>query len=422
MSSVYTFNVTVFRDSLSTPWGFRLEGGSEFQAPLVVQRVFQGSPVAGDLQRGDIILAINNRDTTHISHQEANDLIKNGGGSISFTIKRGIPYPDGSGHSHAPHSHPTHAPNFYEPPPQPTPIAAPKTHHHSYASSNTHEFNPFNMNPEPYHLSGNEFNLNYLRNRVIEKPKEPKPILSQTGSPYIPGCTGMSYQTSNSRLYKPHRTAPLFSSAPALPSSHALAPSNRSAIVPQAAPPTVPPPYAEKEMISKIQTNLLLSASKHQHQHHQHHQHQQHHQHHHQQEQQYPHHYEQVATRQQPISAPHVHHPVPLPKSSHMNVPYDCHYVTPYNRDYEEYMAMKKNLFSGHQPSEAAVSQSQKVIYTQHQASDNSVATSQNQQPKLVNNQYNSPIGLYSKGSLSEEISKQTSTGLKDNSIASTEF
>ena len=92
-----------------------------------------------------------------------------------------------------------------------------------------------------------------------------------------------------------------------------------------------------------------------------------------------------------------------------MNVPYDCHFVTPYNRDYEEYMAMKKNLFSGHQhqATEAAVSPSQKVIYTQHQALDNSVGTSHNEQPKLVNNQYNSPIGLYSKGSLNEEISKQ---------------
>ncbi len=31
--------ITLYRDSLSTPWGFRLEGGRDFKAPLTVQRV-----------------------------------------------------------------------------------------------------------------------------------------------------------------------------------------------------------------------------------------------------------------------------------------------------------------------------------------------------------------------------------------------
>lgn len=33
------FQVTLQRDSLNTPWGFRLEGGKDFHAPLTIQRV-----------------------------------------------------------------------------------------------------------------------------------------------------------------------------------------------------------------------------------------------------------------------------------------------------------------------------------------------------------------------------------------------
>ncbi len=39
MSAFYDYNVTLYRDSLSTPWGFRLEGGRDFHAPLTIQRV-----------------------------------------------------------------------------------------------------------------------------------------------------------------------------------------------------------------------------------------------------------------------------------------------------------------------------------------------------------------------------------------------
>lgn len=32
-------NVEVFRDGLRTPWGFRLQGGVDYECPLTVQRV-----------------------------------------------------------------------------------------------------------------------------------------------------------------------------------------------------------------------------------------------------------------------------------------------------------------------------------------------------------------------------------------------
>lgn len=87
-SSSYEINVSLFRDSLSTPWGFRLEGGRDFHFPLTIQRVFAGSPACSDLQRGDIITRINNRDATHLLHNEANDLIRSSGGSLNLGIRR----------------------------------------------------------------------------------------------------------------------------------------------------------------------------------------------------------------------------------------------------------------------------------------------------------------------------------------------
>lgn len=50
--------------------------------------MFTGSPSAGELQRGDIILAIEHKDTALMTHQQANDLIKHTGGSLHLNIRR----------------------------------------------------------------------------------------------------------------------------------------------------------------------------------------------------------------------------------------------------------------------------------------------------------------------------------------------
>ncbi len=50
--------------------------------------MFSGSPASGDLQRGDILLSIQNRDATHLLHHEANDIIKYSGGSMQLIIRR----------------------------------------------------------------------------------------------------------------------------------------------------------------------------------------------------------------------------------------------------------------------------------------------------------------------------------------------
>lgn len=81
-------HVCLQRDALSTPWGFRLQGGKDFKTPLTVQRVFVGSPADGELHRGDAILGINGYDASNMIHKQAQDLIKNAGGTISLIVRK----------------------------------------------------------------------------------------------------------------------------------------------------------------------------------------------------------------------------------------------------------------------------------------------------------------------------------------------
>jgi len=47
-----------------------------------------GSPVEGELQRGDVILEIQSQNATNMTHGQAQDAIRNSGGSLSLRIKR----------------------------------------------------------------------------------------------------------------------------------------------------------------------------------------------------------------------------------------------------------------------------------------------------------------------------------------------
>nr|XP_022317991.1 integrator complex subunit 3 homolog isoform X3 [Crassostrea virginica] len=80
--------VRLSRDSFETPWGFRLQGGRDLNQDLVVQRVFSNSPAEGELQRGDVILAINGRDASTLTHKQAQDSIKFGGGQVELLVSR----------------------------------------------------------------------------------------------------------------------------------------------------------------------------------------------------------------------------------------------------------------------------------------------------------------------------------------------
>lgn len=47
-----------------------------------------GSPVDGEIKRGDMILEIQNQDATNMTHRQAQDAIRNAGGSLVLRVRR----------------------------------------------------------------------------------------------------------------------------------------------------------------------------------------------------------------------------------------------------------------------------------------------------------------------------------------------
>jgi len=88
--------VTLERDGLDQPWGFRLQGGSDVGLPLAVLRVLVGSPADNVLKKGDLIMKIGSTNTQTMTHQKAVDVFECPGNKLILTVRR-----NGSGSSSA---------------------------------------------------------------------------------------------------------------------------------------------------------------------------------------------------------------------------------------------------------------------------------------------------------------------------------
>ncbi|XP_053535792.1 LIM domain-binding protein 3a isoform X4 [Ictalurus punctatus] len=77
------------------PWGFRLQGGKDFNMPLTISRITPGSKAAsGNLSQGDIIVAIDGVSTEGMTHLEAQNKIKSANYNLALTMaksKRPVP-------------------------------------------------------------------------------------------------------------------------------------------------------------------------------------------------------------------------------------------------------------------------------------------------------------------------------------------
>ncbi|CAF0767786.1 unnamed protein product [Rotaria sordida] len=83
--------VRLERNATDRPWGFRLQGGSDFSIPLSVQLVNPDTPAhENGLSAGDQVIAINGRNITHLSHQEAKMEITRSGNDLELTIIKGV--------------------------------------------------------------------------------------------------------------------------------------------------------------------------------------------------------------------------------------------------------------------------------------------------------------------------------------------
>ncbi|XP_026078487.1 LIM domain-binding protein 3-like [Carassius auratus] len=71
------------------PWGFRLQGGKDFNMPLTISRITPGSKAAsGNLSQGDIITAIDGVSTEGMTHLDAQNKIKAAITKLSLTMQR----------------------------------------------------------------------------------------------------------------------------------------------------------------------------------------------------------------------------------------------------------------------------------------------------------------------------------------------
>ncbi|XP_069045398.1 LIM domain-binding protein 3-like isoform X3 [Lepisosteus oculatus] len=71
------------------PWGFRLQGGKDFNMPLTISRITPGSKAAqANLNQGDIIIAIDGASTDGMTHLDAQNKIKCASFNLNLTMQR----------------------------------------------------------------------------------------------------------------------------------------------------------------------------------------------------------------------------------------------------------------------------------------------------------------------------------------------
>ena len=78
----------ITRDSTAVPWGFRLKGGAEYNVPLSILKVNEGSPSHYKLEVGDVIASIGNYPALNLKHEEALNIIRMFDLSLPLTIHR----------------------------------------------------------------------------------------------------------------------------------------------------------------------------------------------------------------------------------------------------------------------------------------------------------------------------------------------
>ncbi|XP_075716772.1 PDZ and LIM domain protein 5 isoform X2 [Rhinoderma darwinii] len=73
------------------PWGFRLQGGKDFNMPLTISRLNDGGKAANaNIGIGDVVLSIDGIRTEGMTHLEAQNKIKACAGSLSLTLQKAV--------------------------------------------------------------------------------------------------------------------------------------------------------------------------------------------------------------------------------------------------------------------------------------------------------------------------------------------
>ncbi|XP_043912526.1 LIM domain-binding protein 3 isoform X1 [Protopterus annectens] len=71
------------------PWGFRLQGGKDFNMPLTISRITPGTKAAqSSMNQGDVVVAIDGVNTDTMTHLEAQNKIRSATYNLSLTLQR----------------------------------------------------------------------------------------------------------------------------------------------------------------------------------------------------------------------------------------------------------------------------------------------------------------------------------------------
>ncbi|XP_044229115.1 PDZ and LIM domain protein 5a isoform X4 [Thunnus albacares] len=110
------------------PWGFRLQGGKDFNMPLTISRLTDGGKAAkGGIAVGDMVLSIDGITTEGMNHLEAQNKIKSCTGNLSLTLQKAssVPKPPPVAPKTAAHRQVTNILKFSR---KPLPPRAPRKH------------------------------------------------------------------------------------------------------------------------------------------------------------------------------------------------------------------------------------------------------------------------------------------------------
>ncbi|XP_041032077.1 LIM domain-binding protein 3-like isoform X4 [Carcharodon carcharias] len=81
-----TYNVSLAGPA---PWGFRLQGGKDFNMPLTISRISPGSKAAqANISQGDTIVAIDGVSTEGMTHLECQNKIKSASYSLNLSLQK----------------------------------------------------------------------------------------------------------------------------------------------------------------------------------------------------------------------------------------------------------------------------------------------------------------------------------------------
>ncbi|CAF0862135.1 unnamed protein product [Rotaria sordida] len=80
--------VFISRPDDNVAWGFRLQGGLEYNEPLTITQIVPNSPADGKIDAGDMLIEIAGTNVTQTTHKDALELIQSCGNNILLTLQK----------------------------------------------------------------------------------------------------------------------------------------------------------------------------------------------------------------------------------------------------------------------------------------------------------------------------------------------